>query len=315
MTATQSWSAVEPATQPIPVVRRGNSPATAGFWLGIVGLLAGWVPFLGLLVTVPAWALSQAGRRRFRTGAATTAGRSGAGLALGVAGSVLCLLTTTIGIVGAANAPQPALPAAAPAVPAAAPAPAPVPVPVPDVVGMTDARAREVLAQAGFTNVVLGPPSAPAAGVTAGTVTAQGPVGSTTHDRAAAVTLVEAAAPAAPVAPAAAATGAPVDPDVDRPYVPARPLVATPPAPRTAVAAPRPAPQASRPAAPAPRPAAPAPHPAAPVAPAPAPASGGGSAYYANCTAARNAGVAPLYRGDPGYRSALDRDNDGIACE
>ncbi|WP_405421624.1 excalibur calcium-binding domain-containing protein [Pseudonocardia alni] len=25
--------------------------------------------------------------------------------------------------------------------------------------------------------------------------------------------------------------------------------------------------------------------------------------------------MAPLYRGDPGYRSALDRDNDGIACE
>tara|TARA_R110000824_G_scaffold150891_3_gene321700 strand:- start:34 stop:513 length:480 start_codon:yes stop_codon:yes gene_type:complete len=39
------------------------------------------------------------------------------------------------------------------------------------------------------------------------------------------------------------------------------------------------------------------------------------SAYYPNCTAARRAGAAPLYRGDPGYRSPLDRDNDGIACE
>nr|WP_321327690.1 DUF1294 domain-containing protein [uncultured Parasphingorhabdus sp.] len=38
-------------------------------------------------------------------------------------------------------------------------------------------------------------------------------------------------------------------------------------------------------------------------------------AYYPNCSAARSAGVAPLYRGDPGYRSPLDRDNDGIACE
>ncbi|MEY2570724.1 MAG: hypothetical protein QOE63_1074 [Acidimicrobiaceae bacterium] len=37
--------------------------------------------------------------------------------------------------------------------------------------------------------------------------------------------------------------------------------------------------------------------------------------YYANCTAARNAGAAPIYRGQPGYRAALDRDNDGIACE
>jgi hypothetical protein len=37
--------------------------------------------------------------------------------------------------------------------------------------------------------------------------------------------------------------------------------------------------------------------------------------YYANCTAARAAGAAPIYRGDPGYRPALDRDDDGIACE
>lgn len=37
--------------------------------------------------------------------------------------------------------------------------------------------------------------------------------------------------------------------------------------------------------------------------------------YYANCTAARAAGVTPLHVGDPGYRSALDRDGDGIACE
>jgi hypothetical protein len=50
----------------------------------------------------------------------------------------------------------------------------------------------------------------------------------------------------------------------------------------------------------------------APRTTAPAPAA---DAYYANCTAARAAGVAPLHRGDPGYRSALDRDGDGIACE
>ncbi|WP_256789891.1 excalibur calcium-binding domain-containing protein [Frankia sp. AvcI1] len=45
------------------------------------------------------------------------------------------------------------------------------------------------------------------------------------------------------------------------------------------------------------------------------PAAGSGATYYANCTAARDAGVAPLYRGDPGYRSGLDADDDGIACE
>ncbi|MFC7486102.1 excalibur calcium-binding domain-containing protein [Knoellia pratensis] len=39
------------------------------------------------------------------------------------------------------------------------------------------------------------------------------------------------------------------------------------------------------------------------------------SVYNANCDAARAAGVAPLRRDDPGYRSGLDRDNDGVACE
>ncbi len=49
---------------------------------------------------------------------------------------------------------------------------------------------------------------------------------------------------------------------------------------------------------------------------------GGGSddeppaeAYYENCDAARAAGAAPLLRGEPGYRSGLDRDDDGVACE
>lgn len=40
-----------------------------------------------------------------------------------------------------------------------------------------------------------------------------------------------------------------------------------------------------------------------------------GSTYYANCSAARAAGAAPLHKGDTGYRSGLDRDNDGVACE
>jgi hypothetical protein len=40
-----------------------------------------------------------------------------------------------------------------------------------------------------------------------------------------------------------------------------------------------------------------------------------GTVYYANCTAVRAAGKAPLYRGQPGYRTGLDRDNDGVACE
>jgi hypothetical protein len=52
----------------------------------------------------------------------------------------------------------------------------------------------------------------------------------------------------------------------------------------------------------------PAPPKTTPPKPAPAP-------YYANCSAARAAGAAPLHVGDPGYRAALDRDKDGVACE
>ncbi len=53
---------------------------------------------------------------------------------------------------------------------------------------------------------------------------------------------------------------------------------------------------------------------ATPANPATTAASAGG-VYYANCSAARAAGAAPLHLGDPGYRPALDRDGDGIACE
>lgn len=55
----------------------------------------------------------------------------------------------------------------------------------------------------------------------------------------------------------------------------------------------------------------------APTTPAPetTPAEPESGVYYANCAAARAAGVAPLRTGDPGYASHLDRDKDGIACE
>ena len=33
--------------------------------------------------------------------------------------------------------------------------------------------------------------------------------------------------------------------------------------------------------------------------------------YYKNCAAVQAAGAAPIRRGDPGYRAALDRDGDG----
>jgi competence protein ComEC len=37
--------------------------------------------------------------------------------------------------------------------------------------------------------------------------------------------------------------------------------------------------------------------------------------YFPTCAMARALGVAPLRRGEPGYRPALDRDGDGVACE
>ena len=37
--------------------------------------------------------------------------------------------------------------------------------------------------------------------------------------------------------------------------------------------------------------------------------------YYPGCDAARAAGAAPIYRGQPGYREEMDGDGDGIACE
>jgi hypothetical protein len=72
------------------------------------------------------------------------------------------------------------------------------------------------------------------------------------------------------------------------------------------------APAATAPAAPAvtvPTPATTAPATKGAVTTAPA------GVYYSNCDAVRAAGKAPLHTGDPGYRSGLDRDGDGIACE
>ncbi len=39
------------------------------------------------------------------------------------------------------------------------------------------------------------------------------------------------------------------------------------------------------------------------------------SPHYHSCREARAAGAAPMYRGQPGYSSALDGDGDGVACE
>ncbi len=46
-----------------------------------------------------------------------------------------------------------------------------------------------------------------------------------------------------------------------------------------------------------------------------APASAPTGVSYSNCSEAKAAGAAPISRGEPGYSSSLDRDDDGIACE
>lgn len=86
---------------------------------------------------------------------------------------------------------------------------------------------------------------------------------------------------------------------------PAPKLIPCNPAPKSAPApAPRPAP------APAP---APAPRPA--PAPAPAPRPAPAAKTYPNCRAVWNDLGGPIYRGDAGYGSHLDRDGDGVGCE
>lgn len=52
----------------------------------------------------------------------------------------------------------------------------------------------------------------------------------------------------------------------------------------------------------------------APIYAPPAP-DGGGAVSYGSCAEARAAGAAPIYAGQPGYSTKLDRDRDGIACD
>jgi micrococcal nuclease len=45
------------------------------------------------------------------------------------------------------------------------------------------------------------------------------------------------------------------------------------------------------------------------------PAPAASNVHYNSCTEVKKAGKAPIRRGEPGYSSKLDQDNDGIACE
>jgi hypothetical protein len=81
----------------------------------------------------------------------------------------------------------------------------------------------------------------------------------------------------------------------------------------TAVSLPAPSPA---PVAAAPRTTVPAarPIPLADPDPEPVVAPPAAAVYYKNCAAVQAAGAAPIRRGDPGYRPALDRDGDGEGC-
>ena len=51
--------------------------------------------------------------------------------------------------------------------------------------------------------------------------------------------------------------------------------------------------------------------PAAGSSPGPVP----GPVAYADCSAVRAAGAAPIHRGEPGFSDAFDGDGDGVGCE
>jgi excalibur calcium-binding domain-containing protein len=133
-------------------------------------------------------------------------------------------------------------------------------------------------------------------------------------------------APRAPVDPAAALP-LPISPAPEAspaslasgPPTPAvRQAVPTSPAERVKASSER-TPVAAQPAAPqwvTPQPVAPRPVATRPVVPQwNHGSSGAGGADYDNCAAARAAGVAPIEYGEPEYRPALDRHQDGTACD
>ena len=43
--------------------------------------------------------------------------------------------------------------------------------------------------------------------------------------------------------------------------------------------------------------------------------SGNSTVYFKSCKEAKAAGYSDIKKGEPGYSSKLDRDDDGIACE
>lgn len=170
---------------------------------------------------------------------------------------------------------------------------------IPSVVGLSLPRAVKALEEAGFRQITAldgrGLTISQSSYADGYTVTAQDPNGSKNTDPSTSVTLTATKDPAPTPSPTRTAPSARTTPTPIPTQTPPRPSPTPPPAP------------AAPPAAPIPQ--------ETTEARESTPARDSGGTYYKNCTEARRAGAAPIYRGEPGYRSQLDRDNDGVACE
>ncbi|MFS0839772.1 excalibur calcium-binding domain-containing protein [Paenibacillus sp. 1P03SA] len=129
-----------------------------------------------------------------------------------------------------------------------------------------------------------------------------------------AVTPTPAATVVPTIIPAATATPEPTPAATATPVPTATPSPTPEPTPEPVKAAPAPTPEPVK-AAPKPT-SAPTPKPATPKPTAkPKAEPKQSSVYFKNCSEAKAAGAAPIYEGEPGYSSKLDRDGDGVACE
>ncbi len=185
---------------------------------------------------------------------------------------------------------------------------------VPDVIGMKGDVAAETLKEAGLTqkpNYTAAEGEESVMKASYWSVTAQDPAAgeqvradraitlTVNHDSADAAASASASASAAAAAEASASAAAAAEASAS-----AAAAEAEPPEPAVQKEEPAPVEEPAQEPAQAPRQSGQNPD-----------SEGAAGAYYANCTEAKAAGAAPLYRGEPGYREKLDRDKDGIACE
>ena len=184
---------------------------------------------------------------------------------------------------------------------------------VPDVIGMKGNVAAETLKEAGLTrkpNYTDADGEESVMKASNWSVTAQDPAAGeqVRADRAITLTVnhdsADAAASASASASAAAAAEASASAAAAEASASAAAAEAEPPEPAVQKEEPAPVEEPAQEPAQAPRQSGQNPD-----------SEGAAGAYYANCTEAKAAGAAPLYRGEPGYREKLDRDKDGIACE